>query len=305
MGRLSRCYILAAGLLLGCNGDPRPPETPGAPELVSYAVAQPAELSRIVKAFDDGRSEAMQRCSEAVELVDAIKDPIDTAAWYEVVRAAERSGKTRLFADRKRENAAFARVLHENDDEIARRTAGAIQFTATQRGCAAPGEVAGATTGALRLASEKRSDERARSANEATPLLQAKREGFGKPNQASLVKQADAIAHATFLVELELPALAYERERLAAELPKVKKTLERALEAERESQALPGASEADRKASDERTRSMKAAVELVDALAPKAESWKTDAPKELRETKDGCREILDALHKAIQKRDVK
>ncbi|MBM4356848.1 MAG: hypothetical protein FJ096_01935 [Deltaproteobacteria bacterium] len=302
MGNGAHRVALAILVLAGCKADPRPRDVDGAPDLVSYAVVQPAELARIAKAFDEGRGEALQRCSEAMELVDAIKDPVDTAAWGGLVTAAERSGRSRFFADRHHENASFLRVLREGDDEIVKRTASAAQFTAQQRGCSSAGDVAGATMSTFRTTTERRLETRGRATSEAAWQLQGQRDALGKPNLPPLGKQLDALAQGTFLIEVALPELAYRRDRLAAELPIVKQTLARALDVERERQARSAAADTDRKLAEDRVRELTTAAELADAMAPRAASWSKDAPRELRETREGCAEILEALHRAIAKR---
>lgn len=298
--------VLVSALLVACKAPPHVPEASGAPELASYAAAHPRELERLANAYEEGRASALQRCSDAVELVDAVKDPIDTELWESIVKAAERSGSNRLFAARLRENASFERVFHENDDDIPKRTLGATRYLADQKGCAGASEVAGAAAAGLKRAAEKRVEERLREVSEAHLLLRSRVEAVGKANVAPLTKQADAIALASYLVTYELPRLAHERQRLLSESDRVRETLTGAIQAEKTAQGVTGASDAERKASAERQRDLEASLGLLDGLSKKHAGHEGEVVEnELRDTRDGCREILDAVRTAIRKRSPK
>ncbi|MBM4375392.1 MAG: hypothetical protein FJ095_09930 [Deltaproteobacteria bacterium] len=297
----SRWSLFAVGLvaLTGCKSESPPPEAPATPSLVSYALGYPGELARTTSAYDEGRGEALQRCGEAMELASSIKDPVDAEVWAALVAAAEKSGKSGLYAGRARDNAAFQRMLRERDDEIAKRTAGTAQYTAEQKGCGgAAVDVGSAAASGLRRSAEKRLEDRLHDVNEAHDILQQRRDAIGKPNLAPLGRQADAIAYATYLTEVALPRLAYERVTLSAASSKVRQTLESAISSEEEARG----GEANAKASEERLRALKAALSELATLEPKLVTVPEKLQDELRDTRDGCEEILSALRKDMKKR---
>lgn len=298
----TKTRLFAVGLLglVGCKNDGRPPEPASAPNLVSFAFAYPGELSRTITTYEETRGDALRRCTEAMELASSVKDPVDVDTWRALLDAAEKSGKSRWFAERQAESASFQRVLRERDEEIAKRTAGSAQFTAEQKGCAAGADVGGAAASGLRRAVDKRLEERAHEANEAHDLLAQRKDVLGKANLAPLGKQVDAIAHATYLVSVALPLLAHERATLAAESATVRRTLEAAIAAGEE--ARTSGSDADKKASEERLRGLKSALSDLGTLEPKLVVDPEATAREIAETREGCAEILDALRKEVSGR---
>ena len=104
---------------------------------------------------------------------------------------------------------------------------------------------------------------------------------------------------------LELPTLAYDRDRLADESPKVKHTLDRLVVREREHQGRAGVTDADKKTSDERIRELEAAKALVVTQESQLEGAAAKVEAELRDTRENCRDILDAIRAAIAKRGPK
>jgi hypothetical protein len=300
---IARSSVAAVALVLlaGCKTEGPPPEAPATPSLVSYALGYPTELGRITTAYEEGRGEALQRCGEAMELAASIKDPVDAGAWSAMLAAAEASGKSGLYAARTRENGAFQRLLRERDDEIAKRTAGTTQYTAEQKGCGgAAVDVGSAAASGLKRSAEKRLEDRLHEVNEAHDILQQRRDALGKSNLTPLSRQADAIAHATYLIEVALPRLAYDRATLSGASAKVRKTLEKAIAAEEESPSRAG--DASKKASDERLRALNAALSELTSLEPKLVSDPELLSNELRDTRDGCEEILSALRTDVKKR---
>ena len=302
-----RVFVVAASiaLLSGCKEEIRPPEAAGTPNAVGYALLYPHELERTASDYDKGRTEALQRCGESVELIDAVKDPVDTELWEAVLVAAEKNGASRFYASRQRENEAFGRVFHGGDDEISKRTAGTAQYTAEQNGCQAAPVVGGATGGALRRLVDKHTEDNLRDSSEAAELMRGHQEALGKGNIAPIAKQADLVAYASYLISLKIPTLAYERDRLLSEHRKVSATLERAIDAERERQGKSGASDADKKAVDEQLRKLEASKSLVEELAKKLRGADAKVEAELHDTRESCRDILDAVRKSVKKRTSK
>ena len=293
---------LSLTLLFGCRDGVRRPEPVGTPSTSTYALAYPHELERVSRAYEAGRLDTLQHCGDAVELLDTVKDPVDAEFWESILVAAEANGASRFYAARVRENAIFGQVLREGDNEITKRTAGAAQFTAEQKGCPIGPEISGATAGTLRRVADKRIEDRLHDASDATAMMRGRQDALGKGNLAPIAKQADLIAYASFMMALELPTLAYDRDRLADESPKVKHTLDRLVVREREHQGRAGVTDADKKTSDERIRELEAAKALVVTQESQLEGAAAKVEAELRDTRENCRDILDAIRTAIAKR---
>ncbi len=300
--RFSLIGFAASTLVWGCTSEgSRPAEAPSNTEDTSYATAYPDELARVAGDYDSGRSKVADKVGEIKDYPAAIKDPVDSDRWLEVVEAAERSGKSRSYAERARENRAFARMIDENDGDIVKHTAGATQFVAEQKACQSPPDVANAAATGLRKGIEKRFQDRRENANEATYLIKSHADALGKNNTAALSKQADVIAHLSFLAEVEIPALAAERDRLLDEQSGVASTIDRRIDEEKQRQARAGASDSEKKASAERQRELEGAKQAL-AARQKLGDRRAAREQELAETQKLCRQALDDLKDAIRKR---
>ncbi len=297
------CFIagLAAGLW-GCTSDSgRPAEAPSATDASSYVIGYPDELNAVAADYDAARAKVAEKCGGFKDFPAAVKDPVDSARWLEVVEAAERSGKSRSYVERARENRSLARMIDENEGDIVKHTAAATQYSAEQHSCQAPQDVGGAAAAGLRKGIEKRFEDRLGDANEAQYLIKSYADALGKPNTATLSKQAELIAHAAYLVEVEIPALAEQRDRLLDEQSSVSSTIDHRIDEEKERQARAGASDSEKKASADRQRELEAAKQSL-AGAQKLGDRRAAREQELAETQKVCRQALDDLKEAIKKR---
>jgi hypothetical protein len=297
--------LTAALVAVGCESknDKRPPEAPDNTDHVSYANEYPAEVDAVTGDIDDGKAKAAEQCGKFAGYADEIKEPTDYGKVSDVVEASAQSGKSGEYARRARENRAMDRMLAEDDGAFGRQISGSVHAAATQDNCPNPNTVSGAASGGLKRGAEKRSEERLRAANEGHRVIERHKDALGKTNTATLEKQADDIAYASYVAHVELPELKYELERLIAQNDAVIRTVDREIEEEKKLQAE--ASDADKKASEERVKKLEETKQKLADQKAKLDERKAqlaDLDKEIKQVQKDCDAALQALEDELKKR---
>jgi hypothetical protein len=303
--KLGLLALALAFPLAGCesNKDKRPPEVAHNTDHVAYATEYPERVEEVEKDLDDAKAKATELCGGFSGYADQVKDPSDYGKVTEVVDAADASGQSGDYVERARENRELERILGENDGEIAKGAVAAVHGAAQHDGCPNPGNVSGAANAGFKRAVDKRSEARLRDANEGHRVIERNKDKLGKANIAALEKQADEIAQASYLANVELPQLKYELERLIEENERVKKTLEAEIEEEKKSQE--GASDEDKKASEARVKELeeaKAKLEEQKAELDERKAQLEQLGKDIEQVQKDCDKALTEYKDALEKK---
>ncbi len=291
-------------VLGGCEkkDDKRPPEVARNTDHVSYATEYPERVERVTGELDERKQRAEELCGQFEQYAETLEDPTEYEKVQAVYDAAERSGKSGDYAERARQNREFSRMLEEDDGVIAKHTMASVHGAATHDNCPNPGNVAGAAKAGLKRGVDKRQQARLRDANEAHRVIARNKDALGKKNVAKLETQADEIAEASYIANVELPELKYELQRLIGENKKVTRTIDREIEDEKKSQKKSGASDADKKASEARVKELEETqaklAEQKDMLEERKKKLE-ELDKEIKKVRSDCNKAHKALEKTV------
>jgi chromosome segregation ATPase len=195
-------------------------------------------------------------------------------------------------------------MLEENDDEIAKSVMASVHGAAQHDTCPNPGNVAGAAKAGLKRGVDKRTETRLREANEGHRVIQRHQDALGKKNVPKLEQQADEIAEASYIANVELAELQHELDRLSEEYDRVLRTIDDEINDEKKLQA-DSASDADKKAAEARVKELEAAKEKVVAqkeLLEEQKKQQKEKAAELQETRDACAKAKKTLDDKIEEK---
>lgn len=254
--------LLAASLTLAACSAPKPePEIASSAAQAGYAARYPKEVQETAEGFGLRYNIAKTTIGEMPGYPDRLK----TASKKEVLEVYDRaddSGRSYAYVDRVRELEGASRFFDEEKDEITKKVAGSAQFVAKQKGCEV--DVTPAVGHALKEAVDKRIEERLHDRSEAQLVLDRHRAVLGKENAATLEKQADDLARASYIVHVELVEHKVRLNRILAELDAVKKSTDDAVAAERAAQSEKR-SDAEKKEAEQRIAELEKSKGLLDS----------------------------------------
>lgn len=292
--------LLFVATVVACESkdDKRPPEVARNTDHVAYATEYPDRVDRVTKELDEQKARAVELCGQTEGYADKVEDPTDYKLVGDVYDAAEASGKSGNYVERQRENRAFSRMMEENDGEIGKAVMASVHGAAQHDNCPNPGNVAGGAKAGLKRGVDKRTETRLRDANEGHRVIERNQDALGKKNVPALETQADEIAEASYIANVELVELQYELERLIEEHDKVLRTLDDEIKEEKKLQDKKGTSDADKKASEDRVKELEESKEKVEAQKEALKEQKKNkekAKKEIKQVQDDCKKSRKAL----------
>jgi chromosome segregation ATPase len=230
LSRLATAGIVSVSLLasFGCN---RPsPVAASSAEQSGFAEEYPVRLSDIRSEFAEDEKDARKEIDAFKTYPAKLKNP-DPAAMKKVIETADATGRSSYYADDATDRETAERFLTDDRGLIPRRVAGAVAYEAKQKECTVEDAEALGNTGAYALgrAADRQLEERRKAHSEVLRTIDSERHRLGRQNLETLERQAETIAHASYLTHVRLENARRELEGLLDEEPKVKKTLDRAL----------------------------------------------------------------------------
>lgn len=267
---LSLALALAAP---GCGGAKLEPELLSSGDEASYAVAYPAMLSQTATGVA-GREAEAKKIREGWSKMKSELSGLPADKLADLVRRADRAGKSRAYAERRREIEGTNEFFLDAKDVLTKKPAGVAQYLAKGK-CDV--ELGGPVAKAVEDSFGKSVEKRLRDQNDAFVLVEQLRDPAGKEKAALLEQRADEIAFASYVVHVDLVDRKVRLRRMLDEVDAVKRSLSRASDAEKDLQGEPKRTPADKKASEERLQKIRAATAALDA----AVSQGREAEKEL------------------------
>ena len=294
-------FLCGSMLVLGCSkGDGRyPPQPASAASQPGFAARFDETLAEDAQGFDAAQQTVGEEAQSFSGYADALKEPCDYARAEAIVRAADEAGRSEAYADEARQRDAVEAFFAEEDGVRLKRLAGGVQYAAQQAGC---NDVGSAAAGNLRRGLDKELDEVTREGNEAHALLDRHEEAIGKDNVATMRKQVDVIAEASYLTHVELPRLEHALKRHASEASEARTTLEREIEAEQERAGESTSSDAQKKASKARVAELEEAKGALDVQLEEAKKRVKTLEKDVKATKVAYDKALDGLLETLRQK---
>jgi hypothetical protein len=286
--------VLVSALALGACSAPKPePEYATSATHGHYAREYPEKLTAVTKDFSDRRAEARKIMGEWGQYPGKLKDP-NWARVQEIYERAGEDGRSYAYVARLKRVEGASLFFEAERDEINRKVAGSVAFTAKKKGC--DESVAGAAPPALKDAVEKQLEKELHEASEAQQLIERYRGELGKENAAALEKQADDIARASYLVHIELVEGKLRLVRMVGEADQIRKTADDAIAAEKAYQSgYKKITDAEKKASEARIAELTKAKAGIDAAVKQGEAVIPTIEDEIKKIQKEYEDALAAL----------
>jgi hypothetical protein len=291
-----------AVVLVGCTR-PEPALYASAADQPAYAERYPAELGTTQNAYLTDDQQAQTLTTNFAKYPDQLDKPPSWPAVLEVVKAADRAGKSADLAAGMGEAEQVRAFYATSKDPIHQKVAGSVDYAAKQKQCDTEhSELAGAAVGALDRAMDQQLDETVRSHNAATRVIEDNQDALGKQNLDKLTKQSDQIALASYIVHVRMPQTKRNLDAALGDAGAVKKTLERDQEQAKAVLDDPHASKGAKMTADKRSAAASNALAALDAEIADAKKLSGDMDKRTQAAQKAYADALQALEDDLSKR---
>jgi hypothetical protein len=294
--RIALLFSLLLAPAIGCSTPKPEPEIASSASLGGYAEGYSAELNAANTDFSAQQAEVKQTIAGFGGYPRALKGPGKPYA-KEIMAKADESGRSHAYVETIREVKEAQTFFAREKDEITRKVAGSANYAAKQKNCDV--EVGGAVAAALKETVDKQMEKRLREGNEAHRIIERHREEIGKEDAATLEKQADDVAYASYVAHVQIVELKLKIRWMAQEAETIKATADREIKAEEEFAANPKRTPAEKKASQDRVAAMNKAKADVDAAAGQAKALDEAMDNQVSalqtEYKDAVTKLKDSL----------
>jgi hypothetical protein len=292
--------IAALAASPACSAPKPEPEYATSTNHSHYARDYPADLGALTKGWNDRRAEARKIMADFSGYPGKFKDPPSWAHVGEVIDRADEDGRSYAYVERLRRVQGAAAFFDAEKDEINRKVAGSVAYTAKKKGC--DEAIAGAAPPALKDAVEKQLEKELHEASEAQQLVDRYRGELGKENAAALEKEADDLARASYLVHIALVEDKLRMTRMVAEADAIKKTADDDIAAEKAFQQGKKVTDADKKASDARIADMNKSKAGVDAAVKQASGVVPSLEDEIKKIQKEYDDALESLRSKLKEK---
>ncbi len=298
--------FVTAVLLAACAPPPQGPVLVSSAGQPVYALRYADELGAAARAIGEAQDQEHKLAAGFGAHLDDLKKP-DWDLVRAVVDEADTSGKSADFAGTQGEVDSVHGFWGDAKGAVDAKVAGSAQYALKQATCASDCtnlDVGGPAVSALNESMDKELQKRLRASNDACLLLERNRTALGPQNAAALEKLADDVAHASYLVHVELVVARERVTRLLADRGAVQTTLDRFMQDEKAYQSQPGRTDAEKKASDariieagRRKADADAAAVQAQAAAKGGETSSVAATKDYDDALEALRDKIDRKKK--------
>lgn len=273
MSKVHHCLAVtcfAVTLAAGCSNQKPQPLYASSADQGGYAARYPVELGAARGRAGEQESRTRRLMAEFETYPESLDRP-DWGHVKRVVELADQAGRSSEFAQSYEQSQQVNTFFADQGDELRRKIAGSVQWTAKNQSCSEPGKLAGAATHALDVAVEHGQKDRLRDHNEAHRYIELNRESLGTKNAEVLSDQADKIAEASYAAHVGIERDRRQMEAMLSESSEVRSTLEaqvKDLDARAANQTIPAK---DRETAQTRSQEAKTALERLQSEQQQAE----------------------------------
>ncbi|MEO7092526.1 MAG: hypothetical protein ABI175_04695, partial [Polyangiales bacterium] len=258
----------------------------------AYAVTYPQDVDIVGNEFKDSQTNARKILSSFFEYPKKLKDP--NGPWVaKIVDKADAAGKSAAYAERMHKVEASASFYGAEKKDIVGKVAGNANYAIKQKKCEV--DVSGTIASSLDDAYGDQLEKRLRERNEAFTIIDRYREAMPKEDVPILEQQADDIAYASYVVNIELIETKLKLRRMIADAEDIPKTADAYIADEKAFQAEEGRSPADKKKSEDRVLEMEKAKALVSQSSERAKMLSGVMDKEITDIQKEYAEALTQL----------
>ncbi|MEJ7731225.1 MAG: hypothetical protein WKG00_18665 [Polyangiaceae bacterium] len=294
--RIALLFSLLLAPAIGCSTPKPEPEIASSAALGGYAEGYATELNAANTDFSTQQADVKQTIAGFGGYPRALKGPGKPYA-KEVLTKADESGRSHAYVETLREVKETQAFFDREKDEITRKVAGSANYAAKQKNCDV--DVGGAVSASLKESVDKQLEKRLRAGNEGHRIIERNREAIGKEDAATLEKQADDVAYASYVTNVQIVELKLKIRRMAEEAETIKATADREIKTEEEFAKDPKRTPAEKKASQDRVAAMNKAKADVDAASGQAKALSEAMDNQVSalqtEYKDAIKTLLDSM----------
>jgi hypothetical protein len=293
--------VMLLGTVPACSAPKPEPELASSAGHSHYARDFPEKLQAVTKEFGSRRAEARKVMGELNGYPGKLKEPVSWAHVLEIVERADEDGHSFAYVDRLRRVKEASLFFEAEADEINKKVAGSVAYTAKKKGC--DEAIAGAAVPALKDGVEKQLEKELHEGSEAHRLIDRYRGELGKENAAVLEKQADDISRASYIVYVEIVEDKQRIVRMVAEADEVRRTLDAAVAAERAYLTeYKKITEAEKKAAEARIAELGKSKAALDAAIQQAQGVVPSIEDEVKKIQKEYDDALAALKAKIKEK---
>lgn len=289
--------LISCGPLLGCDNQDAKHPTSIASDQGLFAAQFPKRIAERSKSVREDESSTRQTASEMPTYPDALKDP----PWDIVLSAVEKAdsaGKDGAYEAVSREVATTRAFFEEEKDELIKKAAGGAAYAAKQKQCDV--DVWGPISSGLKEGIEDRLEERMRAANDASALVERKKETLGKKNTETLLDQVDKIARASYVANVSMPEAKIELDTWVSEASNAKGNLEDLIADEKKFIAEGAPKPEEKRGAEERIKAWETELAKFDAAVEEAKQNSADLEQRSAALKSEYSDALSKLKDAIK-----
>ena len=277
------------------------PQMISAAEFSGYAVNYPSQLTQLTEKYQTLRDEAQEN-STALE---SYPSKLETSNWdlvSTIYERADKSGRTEPYAQAVADDEILEDFFDSERDELARRVNGAVKNSLDKALCTCELEAYGKIVYAIKDSSTKSRAKKLEEKNEAYHLLDRFLRELGKKNSEVLKSQIDIIAHTSYITFVGLPTINLKIQHLLDEARDVEKSIEKALESEREFVSNPPLEQPERKAAEKRITILENAKVSLGPALEAAKTLLSQTEKEILSMRQGYEDALEKLQWAVEQK---
>jgi len=297
---------IAAALLsfaaIGCqSSEPKSPyhlqSSSGA-----FAATYPERLLRESKAIRQSESVVRSAMGGFPTAADKLGDT-DWAVVEQIVEKADQAGRDEGYAAQMRDLRSANEFFEEEHEPLVKKVGGAAHYAGKQRGCDI--ELWSPVASSMKDGVDERIRARLHASNDAFLVIERNRDKLGKKAVPALEELAEDIAHASYIVYVELPL---GRERLHETIEGVESArlaLQSSIEDEKAHQNEPSLRIEDRKASEARIASIQEKLGQLKDAETDARANLEDLEKRSKQLEEDYAVALSTLKDDIASREAK
>ena len=288
--------VLSSAGLVACAAPKVEPVVASSSHESAYAVTYPQDVDDVGNDFKNSETAARKILSSFFEYPKKLKQP--DGPWVaKIVDKADAAGKSAAYVERMHKVEASASFFGAEKGVIAGKVAGNANYAIKQKKCDV--DVSGTVAATLDDAYGDQLEKRLRERNEAFTLIDRYRDTMPKEDVPILESQADDIAYASYVVNIELVETKLKLRKMIADADEVPKTADAYIADEKSFQAEAGRSDAEKKKSDERVLAMEKSKALVQQSSERAKALSGEMDKEItaiqKEYGDALTELKNQL----------
>jgi hypothetical protein len=293
---------VTAALAAACGGSQTPvPEIASSSESLSYALEWSARVDAVRQRYEQRAEQAKIEIAAIPSYHEQLTEPVWPGV-VQIVEQADEAGRSRALVEVFRESQDISAFVEDNEKNISWAVSRHVKASLEKHDCSCEHDVGRGAGNAVIDSTRRALLKRQRELNEAYRLLDEGVHGANEQDTRALQTQIDAITGTSNFLYVEAYDLAGELDVLLDETRRVRRTLDKALAAERESLEGFDGTKAEEKALREHIELVEKAREPVDEVSDTAREVRDRMDAEILELQTSYADAINQLLDELQSR---